>query len=261
MIEIPELTVIRTKLARLLVGKKLVELKIHWQKKFKQAPDSIIKAAQNATVMEVRRVGKLIHLALDNGQVLGIYFGEGAIPYWTPSNDHFEYKVLEMAFENEIGLAIDDLSGQSYLVLNPDLATTDDPLHPSLTLAYLRKSIRAFKSSSIKGYMLTERKLRGIGSAYVDEILWDIKVAPHSVTTKIPDAKLVELIDSIRTTLTFAASKIEGLTGRNDLVAGRYDFFKIHNTGRRYDPDGHRIQRIVVHRKRTFWTDRQSLYS
>lgn len=261
MIAIPELTVIRTKLARLLVGKKLVELKIHWLKKFKQAPDSIIKEAQNATVIEVRRVGKLIHLALDNGQVLGIYLGESAIPYLTPSNGRFEYKVMEMTFEKGVGLAVDDQSGQSYLILNPELATTNDPLHSSLTIEYLRKSIRSYKSSSIKAYMLTERMMRGIGSAYADEILWDIKVAPHSVTTKIPDAKLLELINSIRTTLTVAASKIESLTGQTDLMAGRYDFFKIHNTGKRYDPEGHPIQRIVVHRKRTFWTDRQTLYS
>jgi formamidopyrimidine-DNA glycosylase len=261
MIEIPELIVIRTKLARLLIGKKLVELKIHWLKKFKQAPDSIIKAAQNATVIEVRRVGKLIHLALDNGEVLGIYFGEGAIPFWTPTNSLLECKVLEMVFETGERLVVDDRSGHSYLLLNPDLATKDDPLHPSLTLEYLKKSIRDFRTPSIKVHLLTERKMQGIGCAYADEILWQIKVAPHSVPTKIPDAKLAELIDSIRATLTDAAGKIERLTGPEDLVAGRYDFFKIHNTGRRYDPDGHRIQRIVVHRKRTFWTDRQTLYS
>lgn len=261
MIEIPELIVIRTKLARYLVGKKVIELKIHWHKYFKQAPDLIIQTAENSTVTEVRRVGKLIQLVLDNGQVLGIYLGEGAIPYLTPSNIRFESKVFEMEFAMGQRLMVDDFSGHSYLLVNPDLATTDDPLHPSLTLEYLKKSIRAFRTSSIKAHMLTERKMQGIGSAYADEILWQIKVAPHSVTTKIPDEKLLELIDSTRATLTFAAGKIEALTGPKDLMASRYDFFKVHNTGKRYDPDGHLIQKIVLHRKRTFWTDRQTLYS
>lgn len=261
MIEIPELTVIRAKLARYLVGKRLTELKIHWHKHFVQVPDSIIEAAQHSTVTEVRRVGKLVHLALDNGQVLGIYLGEGAIPYLTPTSSRIESIVFELGFATGEGVIVDDFSGQSYILLNPDLATADDPLHPSLTLDYLKKSIRAFRTTSIKAHMLTERKMQGIGSAYADEILWQIKVAPHSVTTKIPDAKLLELIDSIRATLTFAAGKIEALTDSKQLVTSRYDFFKIHNTGRRYDSDGHLIQRIVVHRKRTFWTDRQTLYT
>lgn len=261
MIEIPELIVIRTKLARYFVGRKLIELKIHWHKHFKQAPDSIIQAAENSTVTEVRRVGKLIHLVLDNGQVLGIYLGEEAIPYLTPSTTRFESKVLEMGFGIAMGLTIDDLSGRSYLLLNPDLATTDDPLHPSLTIDYLKKSIRAFRSSSMKAFMLTERKMRGIGSAYADEILWQIKVAPHSTPTKLPDVKLAELIESIRTTLHFAAGKIEALTDPKELVTRRYDFFKIHKTGKRYDPDGYLIQRIVIHRKRAYWTERQTLYS
>nr|WP_298935520.1 DNA-formamidopyrimidine glycosylase family protein [uncultured Dyadobacter sp.] len=261
MIEIPELIVIRTKLARYLVGMKLIELKIHWHKYFKQAPDLIIQAAENSTVTEVRRVGKLIHLVLDNGHVLGIYLGEGAIPYLTPSNIRFESRVFEMGFGAGPRLVVDDLSGQSYLILNPDLATTDDPLHPSLTLDYLKKSIRAFKSSSIKAYMLTERKMRGIGSVYADEILWQIKVAPHSAPAKIPDAKLLELIDSIRTTLIVAAGKIEALTGPKELIAARYDFLNVHNTGKRYDPDGYLIQRIVIHRKRAYWTERQTVYS
>jgi formamidopyrimidine-DNA glycosylase len=261
MIQIPELIVIRNKLARYFVGTRLVELKIYWHKHFKQDSDSIIEAVLNTTVTEVRRVGKLIHLVLDNGQVLGIYFAESCRPHMTPSSAQFPSDLLEMMFSNSVGLAVDDPSGQSYLILNPVLATTDDALHPSLTLDYLKKSLRVYKPPSIKAYMLKERKFQGVGNTYADEVLWQIKIAPQSVWDKIPETKLAEMIDAIRATLIIAAEKIESLTGPKELMTDRYDFLNVHNTRKRYDPEGNLIMKIVIHRKRSYWTERQHIYS
>lgn len=69
-----------------------------------------------------------------------------------------------------------------------------------------------------------------MGNAYVDEILWEIKVSPPSVAAMLTDQKIHELIDAITKVLTNAEMEAMKRTGDAALMVEKRDFMKVHNS-------------------------------
>jgi formamidopyrimidine-DNA glycosylase len=116
------------------------------------------------------------------------------------------FRMFTLGLEDE-SLVISDLKGQVALNLNPSPSTVPDALEVDGT--YLRRKISERPRTGVKAFLIDQSILRGIGNAYVDEILWHARIAPRSTVGRIPDHVVDNLLTSIRTVLTDAIEEIK----------------------------------------------------
>jgi formamidopyrimidine-DNA glycosylase len=106
---------------------------------------------------------------------------------------------------------------------------------------------------------MDQNKIRGIGNAYADEILWDANISPFSVCNKIPTKKVAALLQSIKRVLRQAEKQI--LKSHPDLISGEVrDFLVIHNAKKKESPSGSPILVKKVGARKTYYTEEQHLY-
>lgn len=111
----------------------------------------------------------------------------------------------------------------------------------------------------MKAFLIDQSILRGIGNAYVDEILWHARIAPKSVVGKIPDHVIEDLLISIKSVLTEAIDEIKKRKPETISEEVR-DFLRVHNPDRSESPTGHRIMTEQVASRITYFTEEQVLY-
>jgi formamidopyrimidine-DNA glycosylase len=111
----------------------------------------------------------------------------------------------------------------------------------------------------VKAFLIDQSILRGIGNAYVDEILWQARISPKSIVGRIPDHIIDDLVASIRSVLIDAIANIKREKPKtiSDEVRG---FLRVHNLNRSESPTGHRIMTEQVASRITYFTDEQVLY-
>ncbi|MBE8971063.1 hypothetical protein IQ277_34150 [Nostocales cyanobacterium LEGE 12452] len=259
MMGIPDIIVLRQNLARRFVGQRISDFKIYWEKCVNVPSTSLIDVTVNSSLIEIRRVGQVLQFVLDHGFILGIKVSQKA-KFYLLGREATDSILFEMKFSSGAGFGVDDGLGQTLLLLNPTLSTASDVFHPSCTVSYLKKSVYLRRNDSIKAFLMRDPKIRGLGSTYLDEVLWVIQVAPHSLVGKIPESKFRELIPTARQIICEAVERISSLTGPEELIADRRDFLNISNAGKKYDPNGFPIMKIVIHHRKTYWSDSQRIY-
>lgn len=168
--------------------------------------------------------------------------------------------IFELVFENGIGFGVNDPSGQTRLVLNPITPNVPDVLTNELTFEYLKSIFHKSRTKLIKPILTDLRQIRCLGNAYVDEILWEIKVSPASVAAMLTDQKIHELIDAITKVLTNAEMEAMKRTGDAALMVEKRDFMKVHNSKWSADPNGDEIFRGEIAGAKTYWTKSQIVY-
>jgi formamidopyrimidine-DNA glycosylase len=119
---------------------------------------------------------------------------------------------------------------------------------------------RLAKSKAIvKSVLLDQHIIRGIGNAYADEIFWDARISPFSISNKIPDAEIKALLKSIKNVLQKAEKSI--IKSNPDIISGEIrDFMLIHNSKKEKSPTGAAIQVKSVGARKTYYTDEQKLF-
>src|SRR6266542_4027504 len=106
--------------------------------------------------------------------------------------------------------------------------------------------------ATIKNVLMDQQKIRGIGNAYADEILWDARISPFSVGNKIPDNKIKDLAKSIKKVLKNAEKQI--LKEHPDIIGGEVrDFLNIHNSEQTNSPTGAAIKRDASKGRKTYY--------
>jgi formamidopyrimidine-DNA glycosylase len=260
MPEVPELLTLKNNLMKRFAGKKVADFQIHWEKQLKTPKQKIIDAVGRGRMISIDRIGKTLELNFDNKNRLGIHLMQSGKPYLIPTDKEIKWKIIEIIFEDGLGFGIHDFSGQTRLQLNPESVNVPDVLTPDLNFDYLKSLIQKSSKAQIKTLLTNQKKIRGLGNAYVDEILWEVKISPASIAYKIPDDKLQELILSIEKVLLNAEVEITKVTGKDELMIEKRDFMNVHNAKRKTDPNGDQIHKGEIANAKTYWTDSQVLY-
>ncbi len=86
-----------------------------------------------------------------------------------------------------------------------------DPLSEAFTVDALAEILRAAGRAQVKGVLRNQSVVAGIGNAYSDEILHVARMSPFKPASGITGAELQGLHDAIRTTLTDAVRRSDGL--------------------------------------------------
>ncbi|MCH9035985.1 MAG: hypothetical protein IH860_01520 [Chloroflexi bacterium] len=125
-----------------------------------------------------------------------------------------------------------------------------DALDPQVTLDLFRKRIRRH-SGQIKGILVKDTFIAGIGNAYSDEILFEAGIYPFRRRPTLAEDEIEALYNSIHLVLREATETIgRRMNGRIDLKIR--DFLKIHRKGQQPCPRcGHRIGEVKANQRLT----------
>lgn len=256
MPEIPDLNVFRKNLSERLVGKTLEQFNVIVQRKLKVPESNFKDQLEGQRLTGITREGKELHFAFENGHVLGLHLMLYGTMFWYERTNENRFTIAELLFSDEIGLAITDWQKAVILTLDPKATNVPDAL--SIPDGYL---LKAFKNTDhLVKTVLTEGKVvRGIGNAYVDEILYAAKVSPFSKANKIPEKKVDVILKAITTVLADAEKHISEAFP-DTITEKERDFLRVHLPKHEYTPAGESILKAEIKSRKTYYTQSQEIF-
>ena len=258
MPELPDLAVISKNLNKRFAGQKLAAFNVFNHQKL-NAPASEYKSnLENQVLESVERNGKELLLTFSNKKRLGIHLMlKGRIRLLGEPN--VNHKIFELVFDTNNGFSVTDMTAWAKPILNPPKSSVPDALDDAFHTDYLKSVLARSKKANIKKILTDQHIVRGIGNAYVDEILWEAKVSPLSEGSKIPDEFIAKIVETTKETLTHAIREITSINP--DLLAGEIrSFLNVHNPAKTKSPTGFPIKKVEIDGRGTYFTDEQVLF-
>jgi formamidopyrimidine-DNA glycosylase len=260
MPELPDLVIFKRNLEKLLLGRRLDRVSMYRANWVSGSPEDWMARLPGGTLDEILRNGKELFFRFSNGHTISVHLMLRGRFDLVAQDNAVKDRSACFYFKDAGLLVLSDPKGWLRLSFNPPLPEPPDALSPELNLDYLRACLTISKNSTIKEFLTDQTVVRGIGNAYVDEILWDCSISPFSSPSKIPGALVDKLLASTRGILLGAIDSLEKLTP--DAINGEHrSFLKIHVPEKEFAPTGELIRVEKLSGRLTYYTDRQVLYS
>lgn len=260
MPELPDLQVFRKNLEKKFGGKKLINIASIGSNIKVKIPEAALKEKlEGKKLKAINREGKELFFVFEGEQTLAFHLMLNGEFHLFHETNNYKNRIIELLFEDKTGLALTDWQQYANVKLNPEKPKVPDAFSKEFNKEYLEHGFKRYKSKRIKDLLIDQKFVRGIGNAYVDEILWDAKIHPLSKSGKIPDKVIKELYNSINKVLVDAEEEI---TKRDpDIIRGEIrDFLKVHNSKLTHSPTGGIIKKENLGNRITYYTDEQVLY-
>ncbi len=258
MPELPDVEIFTSNLNKLFGGKKLIEIKVQNGGKLPDSRPALRKALNGKKLKRIYRSGKEMRFQFSDSCLLGLHLMlTGDVFMFEGKNTH-KFTIIEMLFSGNKGLALTDRMRNAYVKLNPQEKGGVDAISRELNYRYMKKALQ--KRSRIKTILTDQNVIRGIGSSYADEILWEAGISPYSVSSAIPDEKIKELVATIKRVLKTAIRKIDKAYPDKINVEVK-EFLKIHSKKKEKSPTGEPILVDTKGMSRTFYTKEQVIFT
>ncbi len=228
MPELPEVETIRRTLTSVLIGQEIQGVEVLLEKAVKPSSEQLIRALVGRKIVELRRRGKYLLLLLDDDSRVAFHLRMTGrllfLPKLTPLEKH---TTLVLNFTDDHSLRFVDPRKFGTVVLywpstppeglkklGPEpLETEKAVVVSSLTTAAARRK------GPVKGLLLDQRVIAGLGNIYTDETLFLAGIRPTRSVREITAAEWEKIYQSILTVLELAIEH-RG-TSRRDYVDGR----------------------------------------
>jgi formamidopyrimidine-DNA glycosylase len=260
MPELPDLCVFSQNLKKKILNKNIASVAVGNPYKV-SSPDTFCETLTGTSIQDIVRNGKELFFMLANDSSFSVHLmlnGKFSIC----SRDEAEKinsKIISLFFDVYEAFVTDDFQGLCKVTLNPKAPKVPDALADAFTLEYFLGAAKRNAYKNVKAVLIDQNFVRGIGNAYVDEILWKADISPESTMGKIPDEKLKCLYEAISTILNEAIEMIQKIAP--DIISGEERrFLKVHNPRKKVTDDGDKIIKKTVATKTTYFTDKQKLY-
>jgi len=255
MPELPDVTIYIETLERLIVGKRLVRVKLLNPFILRTAVPPISSAA-GKTVTGIQRVGKRIVLVLDGPLYLVLHLMIAGRLRWTLPGRKPPNTLALLEFD-EGALAFTEAGTKRRASLH--LLSTLEGLDPggleifSASLAEFAERLRS-ENHTLKRSLTNPRLFSGIGNAYSDEILHRARLSPVTLTSSLSDEQVKTLYDATRDTMRYWIDKLRA-EARGDMpekVTAFREGMAVHGRYGKPCPDcGSPVQRIVFAENQT----------
>lgn len=259
MPELPDLEAYSRNLQKKVSGKTVKEILLYKTDRVNVSQNEINEALTGAKLTRFERDGKEMLIRFDDEKTVRIHLMlEGKFNI----TDNIEAPSFKMfAFNlDDTCLVITDPKGWAKMELNPVAEKAPDALSPDFSMRYFKEKLKEKKSKNIKAFLIDQNIVRGIGNAYVDEILWEAKISPESKAGKLPDEIAETLYNTINTVLRRSIDEI--LEIEPDIINGEVrSFMRVHNSQRKTSPNGYPIRTAKIASKTTYFTEEQVLYT
>lgn len=259
MPELPDLEAYAGNLNKMLAGRKVTQVLLYNSDKANVSQNEINNALVSATLNAFERDGKEMRIRFDNGRTVLVHLMlEGKFNIIRDTNS-VSFKMFAFNLD-DTWLVISDPKGWVNLQLDPKGDKAPDALSPDFSLEYLKKKLQEKKTKNIKAFLIDQSIVRGIGNAYVDDILWEAMISPESKAGKLPEKVVEQLYESINLVLKRSVDEI--LQAEPDIINGEVrSFMRVHNSRRKKCPNGFPIQVQRIASKKTYFTEEQQLYT
>jgi len=260
MPELPDLHLFAKNLRGLVLHKPITQAEAN-PYKVSATPAVFSGALLGKEIEAIDRNGKELYFTLSGGQAFSVHLmlhGKYAVMAWDTVLKT-QHKVIALRFDDDQALVVTDYSGMCKATLNPPRPTVPDAMSDAFTFEYFEKIIRKNAGKGLKGFLVNQQAIRGIGNAYADEILWKADISPKSVAGKIPPEDLRGLYDAIGWVMRDAIEQLERICP--DAISGEErSFLRVHNHNKRQTDEGDAILREEVDKKQTYYTKKQRLF-
>lgn len=217
MPELPEVETVKNSLKELILNKKIESVDVYYERIIQNVSASDFKKSLiNEHFKDIKRIGKYLIFILDNYILIshlrmeGKYFLKGK-----EEKEKHEHIILNL--ENNETLRYNDTRkfGVMYLYEMMDIEDLKklpplnvlglEPFDEKMNVRYLKEKWSRCKKP-IKTSLLDQSVICGLGNIYADEVCFMVKVNPNTLTCKLSDEKLQEVIDSSKIVLSKAIS-------------------------------------------------------
>lgn len=237
MPELPEVETVVRGLNRLILKKKIAQVKHDWPKSFPNLEKDVNDFMIGAEISKVQRRGKAIIIKLNNGWALVthlrmtgqmVYRGEENWGAGHPNDDFLndlpnKSTRVEIDFEDQTKLFFNDQRKFGYMKLLPEPEIEElsffqklgpEPLEDNFTVEIFKERLLKKKNSLVKPTILDQSVIAGVGNIYADEALWRAKIHPETRIKDFSNIDFKNLHESIRFVMNKSIEK-GGSTDRN----------------------------------------------
>ena len=211
MPELPEVETVRRQLAPHLEGRTITAVRIddaRWCAP--QDSGEVEERLTGRTITALERRGKHLIVALDDDQQLLMHLRMTGIILWDAAND-VPYERVRIFLDDEHAIAFCDPRRFGTGLLLPDRASAvayldarlgPEPLDPeAFTDEVLRAALKD-RDAPVKGILLDQKKIAGVGNIYADEALFRAGIHPARPARQIKPAQIGPLREGIVEALT-----------------------------------------------------------
>jgi formamidopyrimidine-DNA glycosylase len=249
--ELPDLTVYIESLAARVRGRRLVRVRLLNPFLLRTAVPPL-SSVEGKAVVELRRLGKRIVLALEGGLFLVLHLMIAGRLRWEEKTPK---RITLALFEFESGTLALTKAGTKrraslHVVQGEDALRAMDPGGEEV----LEMDLRAFadrlrsENHTLKRALTDPRLFAGIGNAYSDEILHRARLSPVALSAHISDDEMRALYEAVRATLRLWTDRLRAEAGAQfpEKVTAFRDGMAVHGRYGEPCPDcGAPVQRIV----------------
>jgi formamidopyrimidine-DNA glycosylase len=264
MPELPEVETTINDLKPFVIGKRIEKVDILWGGTI--AEPSVEKFRQgliDREIISLNRRGKHLIFEMDNSTFLIIHMRMTGSLILKSNTDEPEKSVRVILYLDD-GTAIHfrDMRrfGKMWLVKDKNSVVGKlgpEPLEPEFTPEVLAK-ILDNRKVAIKGLLLDQTLIAGIGNMYADETLYYARIHPLRLGNSLSKAEIKRLHEAIQKVL-IQGIRNKGASTETYIRPGgikgeaHLQFQVAHQKGKECPVCGGPIQRIVVHQRGTFF--------
>lgn len=212
MPELPEVETIRRDLARLIVGKKILDIKTDSPKQVQPTLNVVKKAVVGTKIEKIERRAKLLLLFLSNSKILVVHLkltGRLLVRKKNTTKDDWQHVTIALSGDEELRFA--DLRKFGWLKLVANEKELEKILaefgpepfgfaqgKPSDVLTLIKfQAILASSARPIKIILMDQKKIAGIGNIYVSDALFLAKIHPEKRANQLSDEETKKLFEAI----------------------------------------------------------------
>jgi len=174
--------------------------------------NEFIEKLTGRTFVDSYRRGKYLFAQLDNDEYLLFHFGmTGDLNYYESEADRTKHERFVFYFTNNQRLGFDcprKFARINYVEHLEEYIAKVGLGEDALEISE-KKFLNATKNKkgSIKGFLLNQKILAGVGNLYADEICYQTRIHPASQTGAIPNKKLKEAFEVMQKILKTAIER------------------------------------------------------
>ena len=200
MIELPDVERMIDGFAGYATGKTISEVLVDDEDAVDVDPDLASEHLEDESIEAVERQGRYIVLRFSSDYQLVFHMGEQGEIYLesqtAPPREHSKIR-LQFAAGRELRYTSPGTKGEVHLVAGDDFSGLDtlenlgiDPLSDDLTADHFVELAREHPQSSLKGMLMNQEIVAGIGNEYADEICFQAGYRPDVRLKDMTDRQL-----------------------------------------------------------------------
>lgn len=213
MPELPEVNTFKKYFDGTSLHQKILDVSISDGKIIRNiGEDDFVDNLVGRTFIDSKRRGKYLFGQLDNKTHVLFHFAmTGDFKYYSEDEDRPKYERFHILFDGGSKLGFDCMRKFARIEYIEDLDIYIENLGLGMDAleiseAELLQHMEG-RSTSIKGFLLNQKLVAGVGNLYADEICYQTKVHPGSKVKDLPKKKRKEIFHSMQSILSIAIER------------------------------------------------------